>query len=210
MGLAEEWKLIEVYGLEPDLLSMVPHNCAAVLLLYPYEAKAVDELRKTLVMDSMAFKHTECPIWHSYQFTRGACGAFGLLHAVANNTHLPLDKEKVLFQLVNQTSSKTPAQRAQWLNTNQQFDKLYQECTTSAESAAPVYQDDERLQGLHFVAFVHVAGGLYEMDGLSPAPIYHGSTSPDTLLHDTATAIKKYIDCDPTDVRYTLMALVKE
>ena len=35
---------------------------------------------------------------------------------------------------------------------------------------------------LHFVAFVHKDGGLYEMDGRKPKPTRHGNTTPDTLL----------------------------
>lgn len=35
---------------------------------------------------------------------------------------------------------------------------------------------------LHFVAFVHCDGGLYEMDGRLDKPVRHGNTTPDTLL----------------------------
>ena len=34
----------------------------------------------------------------------------------------------------------------------------------------------------HFVAFVEVAGGLYELDGRKSGPILKGASSPDTFL----------------------------
>jgi len=47
------------------------------------------------------------------------------------------------------------------------------------QTAAP---DISAKTNLHFVAFVHANGGLYELDGRKDTPTKHGNTTPDSLL----------------------------
>jgi translation elongation factor EF-1alpha len=60
----------------------------------------------------------------------------------------------------------------------------------------------------HFVAFVHRAGHLYEMDGRKDSPINHGSSSQETLLADACRVIQQeFMAKDPEEVRFTMTAL---
>ena len=53
----------------------------------------------------------------------------------------------------------------------------------------------------------HVDGHLYELDGRKSFPINHGASNPATLLADACQAIKKFMDRDPGEMRFTIVAL---
>jgi hypothetical protein len=59
---------------------------------------------------------------------------------------------------------------------------------------------------LHFVAFIHRDGHLYELDGRKFDAINHGPTSPETLLMDSCAVVKKLMEATD-NIRFTLMAL---
>ena len=48
--------------------------------------------------------------------------------------------------------------------------------------------DDE--VNLHFVALVHVDGGLYELDGRKNTAVRHGDTTAESLLQDSVPVSK--------------------
>merc|ERR1712127_705154 len=59
----------------------------------------------------------------------------------------------------------------------------------------------------HFIALVHVAGGLYELDGRKSGPVRHGDTHEDTLLKDACKVVKGFMARDPGEMRFTILAL---
>jgi ubiquitin carboxyl-terminal hydrolase L3 len=54
---------------------------------------------------------------------------------------------------------------------------------------------------------VHVDGQLYELDGRKAGPVCHGSTTPMTLLNDSVVVLKQFMERDPGEVRFTILAL---
>lgn len=61
---------------------------------------------------------------------------------------------------------------------------------------------------MHFICFVHKDGKLYELDGRKDGPVEHGASSAEGLLPDAARVIReKYMSVDPTEHRFTIMAL---
>jgi ubiquitin carboxyl-terminal hydrolase L3 len=68
-----------VFGLDPELLEMVPKPVRAVLLLFPIteETEAVKKAE-----DSASAGAAPANVWWTRQTVGNACGTVGLLHAV--------------------------------------------------------------------------------------------------------------------------------
>lgn len=61
----------------------------------------------------------------------------------------------------------------------------------------------------HFICFTCVDGQLYELDGRRAGPITHGASSPNSLLKDAATVIKKIIEQNPDSINFNVIAISK-
>ena len=59
----------------------------------------------------------------------------------------------------------------------------------------------------HFICFTEVGGCLYELDGRKAFPINHGSSSPETMLADACKVVKGFMERDPEEQRFTIVAL---
>ena len=63
----------------------------------------------------------------------------------------------------------------------------------------------------HFIAYTPCNGILWELDGLAPAPISHGSCSvenfPDLVMPVLQRRIERY---SATEIRFNLLAMVKD
>ena len=59
----------------------------------------------------------------------------------------------------------------------------------------------------HFVAFSHVEGFLYELDGRKAFPINHGPCTADTLLAHSIKVIQGFMSRDPDEIGFTMVVL---
>jgi len=114
--------------------------------------------------------------------------------------------EKHLKKFLDSTKGMSPADRGTALEKDQAFGEAHEESAQEGQTQAP--SRDEKVD-LHFVAFVHQNGGLYELDGRKENPIRHGDTTEDTLLEDTALVVKKFMERDPENLNFTIVALAK-
>lgn len=132
----------------------------------------------------------------------------------------------VLQEFYKITSNLTPDEKAAALEVNQDFHKAHESLSREGQTAAP--NPDDKVD-LHFIALVHINGNLYELgiggnwkfsstlsqskrisDGRKPFPIPHGKTTGETLMEDAAAIIKaKFIEKNPDNLRFTVMALAK-
>eukprot|EP00124_Ichthyophonus_hoferi_P003915 Ihof_evm8s378 gene=Ihof_evmTU8s378 len=186
LGVPENWNYYDIYGLDPDLLSMVPQPVGAVLLLFPiteeYEAfrKQEDASLKAIgqaVSDKVYFTN---------QTISNACATVGMIHSIANlGDAMPLGKtvegvkDSAMEQFLLATSTMDPIKRAHYLETNEAFTKAHENSAQEGQTEAPSLDDDV---DQHYVCFTCVDGILYELDGRKSFPISHGPSSHSTIL----------------------------
>uniref|UniRef100_A0A6Q2YZD9 Ubiquitin carboxyl-terminal hydrolase n=1 Tax=Esox lucius TaxID=8010 RepID=A0A6Q2YZD9_ESOLU len=191
LGLLPTWQFGDVYGMDPDLLSMVPRPVCAILLLFPvteqYESFRLEE---EAAIKAQGQKVSQ-DVYFMKQTIGNACGTIGLIHAVANNQHyLEFESDSPLKRFLAESSKLSPEDKATFLENDE----------------APSIDDKV---DLHFIAFVNIGGDLYELDGRKPFPVIHGATSEESFLEDATEVCKKFMDRDPGELRFTVVALSK-
>ena len=134
-----------------------------------------------------------------------ACGTIGILHAVGNNLNaINLADGSYFKQYFSKTSGMTPAERAAFLEDDDGIEAAHGSAVAAGETRCPDL--DEQIN-LHFVALVHVDGGLYELDGRKKSPVYHGSTTSETLLSDAVPVIKTFIENSEGSINFNAIAM---
>ncbi|XP_069035082.1 ubiquitin carboxyl-terminal hydrolase isozyme L3 isoform X2 [Lepisosteus oculatus] len=207
LGLLPTWQFGDVYGLDPELLSMVPRPVCAVLLLFPvtekYESYRLEEEAKIKSQG----QEVSSEVYFMKQTIGNACGTIGLIHAVANNQdRLEFEPDSALKKFLIESRSLSPEEKAIFLEKDESIRVTHESSAQEGQTEAPSI--DEKVD-LHFIAFVSVGGQLYELDGRKPFPIVHGKTTEDSFLEDAVEVCKKFMARDPEELRFTVVALSK-
>ncbi|XP_068121343.1 ubiquitin carboxyl-terminal hydrolase isozyme L3 [Hyperolius riggenbachi] len=187
---------------------MVPRPVCALLLLFPvtekYELFKAEEEEKI----KSHGQDVDSGVWYMKQTIRNACGTIGLIHAVANNKEkLHFEKDSALEKFIEESLSLSPDERAKFLERDESIRVTHESSAQEGQSEAP--NIDEKVD-LHFIAFVPVKGHLYELDGSKSFPINHGPTSDDSFLEDAIEVCRKFMQRDPDELRFTVVAFSKD
>ena len=201
------FEFVDVYSTEEWALSMIPQPVVAVIMLYPL-TEVQENHRKAQKIDPTNGDHT---IWFIKQRIGNACGTIGLLHSLLN---IP-ESLRVASIAPNSWLSKfyndcpphlSPDQKAEQLEVDDIIETLHDSATSdSRNQTARGDPDDDIIT--HFVALINIDGGLYELDGRKEGPVYHGKTSEASLLVDSCNVVEIFMQRDPDEMRFTIMAL---
>ncbi|XP_022758341.1 ubiquitin carboxyl-terminal hydrolase 3-like isoform X2 [Durio zibethinus] len=189
LGLPEdEAECCDVYGLEDELLAMVPQPVFAVLFLFPITSQDAGS-----------------KVYFMKQTVGNACGTIGLLHSVGNITsEIKLQEGSFLDRFFKSTASMDPMERAAFLENDREMEDAHSVAATAGETEASDNVDT------HFICFTCVDGELYELDGRKSGPISHGASSPSSLLQDAAKVIKGMIQKNPESLNFNVIAVAKK
>ncbi|KAF8765510.1 hypothetical protein HU200_008659 [Digitaria exilis] len=206
LGVPEEVQFCDVYGLDDELLAMVPQPVLAVILLYPLTS--LDEEEKEESGSSGAStaggKDLNKKVYFTKQTVGNACGTVGVIHAIGNATsQIKLVEGSYFDKFYKQTADMDPVQRAAFLEEDDEMEGAHSIAAFAGDTDTNVDVNE------HFVCFSCVDGELYELDGRKSQPISHGPSSPETLLQDAAKAIKARIAENPDSLKFNVMALSK-
>ncbi|XP_047180774.1 ubiquitin carboxyl-terminal hydrolase 3-like isoform X2 [Vigna umbellata] len=197
----EEAECCDVFGLDEELLEMVPKPVLAVLFLYPITAKTEEER----LQQENEKKDYSSKVYFMKQTVGNACGTIGLLHALGNITsEVKLVEGSFFDKFFKSTASMDPLQRAAFLENDREMEVAHSVAATAGDTVASDNVDT------HFIAFACVDGQLYELDGRKSGPISHGVSSPSTLLKDAAKVIQSMIQKNPDSLNFNVIAISKK
>ena len=206
LGVSRAWSWSDVYGFDPELLAMVPQPVRAVMLLFPISEASE---RRKQEQEAHVATHGQVVsqrVFFMTQTVGNACGTVGILHALCNNVEeLQLEPGSWLHTWVGKTSGLDSQTRGTALAEDTTLAEAHSAQASGGQSAVP--NSDEEVN-LHFVCFVHVDGGLYELDGRRPSAHRHGDTTAESLLADAARIIQReYVEASDGAVSFNVMAL---
>ncbi|XP_027915633.1 ubiquitin carboxyl-terminal hydrolase 3-like [Vigna unguiculata] len=202
LGLpVEEAECCDVFGLDEELLEMVPKPVLAVLFLYPITAKTEEER----LQQENEKKDYSNKVYFMKQTVGNACGTIGLLHALGNITsEVKLVEGSFFDKFFKSTASMDPLQRAVFLENDRDMEVAHSVAATAGDTVASDNVDT------HFICFACVDGQLYELDGRKSGPISHGVSSQSTLLRDAAKVIQSMIQKNPDSLNFNVIAISKK
>ena len=201
-GVSNKWAIVDVVGLESEMLGWIPKPVKSIILLFPcseaYEKHRKEE-HERLTAEPQKYP---ADLFYMRQSTENACGTVALIHAVANNPDITLS-EGSLKEFLEKAKDLTPEERGKALESNQAMTEVHQELAQEGQTTA----DPNDKVYHHFIALINKDGTLYELDGRKSFPIKHGDTTEETFVSDAAKVCKEFMARDPEELRFTVMAL---
>jgi ubiquitin carboxyl-terminal hydrolase L3 len=195
----------DVYGLDPELLAMVPQPCVAVLLLFPSDQMRGAKAAQLARLEAEKYTGEDAKgIFFLRQYVGNACGTIATVHALANNDYLvPAGSEFRSF--LDRNKALSAEERGAALASAAFVSAATKESAQGGQTATPQVGEDINH---HFVAFVAHNNRVFELDGTKPFPIDHGPlVGEGDLLASAAVVIKReFIDHVP-DGQFNMMAL---
>jgi len=202
------YEFVDVYSTEEWALSMIPQPVAAVIMLYP-----LTDVQEQHRRDEAAGvpENGDSKVWFIKQRIGNACGTIGLLHSLLNTPEgikaASIVPDSWLSKFYQDCPlDRAPVSKAERLEEDSTIETLHDSATTdSSNQTLRGERDDDVIT--HFIALVHVDGGLYELDGRKKGPVYHGGTSEFSLLQDSCRIVETFMNRDPDEMRFTILAL---
>ncbi|KAL9586537.1 MAG: hypothetical protein Q9212_000845 [Teloschistes hypoglaucus] len=145
------------------------------------------------------------------QTIQNACGTQALLSVLLNKT----DDIKIgsrLQEFKDFTSAFPADLRGEALSNSE----LIRYVHNSFARASPFADEAQRWATeeddvYHFIAYTSMGGKLYELDGLKPAPISHGSCGPNEFPEKVIPVLQRRIERYPAqEIRFNLLAMVQD
>jgi len=191
---------------------MIPQPVLAFLLLFPITERS-ESAKKERIENS---RLEEGSVYFMKQTVGNACGTIGLMHAIGNSHKSDvigqIDMTGFFQRFLERTADMSAEERGRELEQGDELSATIEQAHHSAASRGQTAPPPEHEKiTLHFVAIVPKDGNIYELDGRNAAPINHGAyTDPVSFGLEALTRVikKEFIEKDPEEVRFNILALV--
>ncbi len=109
LGLPSTWGFSELYGLEEELMQMVPQPVVAVILCADYKIKS----------NNVGSQTTACSFYMDQTSKLdNACGVIACLHSIFNSAQIEIAPDTALGKYLASVAGKTSAEKASYLEVN--------------------------------------------------------------------------------------------
>ncbi|KPA79409.1 putative ubiquitin carboxyl-terminal hydrolase putativecysteine peptidase Clan CA family C12 [Leptomonas pyrrhocoris] len=212
LGIPEpKLQFVDVFGVTPDLLAMVPAPVHAVMLVYPIckatenRTQELEDAQKDEIDSFLERQH----VFFTRQLIGNACGTIAILHAVMNNLAVigDITPDSPLFAL---TEAKDLTSDSMELGVKvARQENLEQAHQSAAVEGVTQNQPVEANINLHFVCFICAGGRCLELDGRKDHPLLHGACNDSaSFLKAAAVAIREKMNLNPDSYEFAITALV--
>jgi len=191
------WVFQDVFGLDPELLALIPQPLLAILLLFPSKKK-IKQVDESLRGDGKQ----EIFFLRQVDELDDACGTIAMIHALANNPATL--KPGLLQEYLNSVRDKNEIDRGLALAHNAQLAALHSQFSKQGQTKE---LKEGESSGHHFVCFTSIGNDIYELDGLKPFPLRHKSIGTNFTNDVAQIILEKYMN-DPNVFDFNIMALV--
>lgn len=161
---------------------------------------------------------TENGVFFAAQTIQNACGTQAILSVILNqdtpsSTPFPIDIGTELRSFKDFTAAFPPELRGEALSNSE----IVRTAHNAFARASPFVDEtarvapDEEADVYHFIAYTPVNGVLYELDGLQPHPISHGTCDAESFPEKVIEVLQRRIARYPEgETRFNLMAVVRD
>jgi ubiquitin carboxyl-terminal hydrolase L3 len=156
LGMPQGWGFCDVFGVDAELLSLVPRPCTAVTLLFDSSSESVRAFKQVQSEAiSAEGQHVSDNVFYIDQVVANACGTVATVHALCNSVdEIGIAPETPIGRFVADNKSATPAQRGAGLAAAADVHEASEaESQRGGQTATPAL--GEKIS-YHFVAFIEV------------------------------------------------------
>ncbi|KIM74816.1 hypothetical protein PILCRDRAFT_827874 [Piloderma croceum F 1598] len=212
----------DIYGLDPELLSMVPRPVKAVVLVFPYgEARDRRRAEDERIAKEGGPNVDETVFW-AKQTVPGACGTMALIHGLANSD-VTLAPESPLRKFIDECKDKSSFDRGKHLGNSPLLRDIHASLAREGQSAPPLRDNVDQAYTCFVVApsppgAVSEAASnsdadatnstpqrIVELDGTRAGPVDRGVCTD--LVDDVARIVKEDFIKNSNSVKFSLMYL---
>ncbi|KAL8364636.1 hypothetical protein RB595_003766 [Gaeumannomyces hyphopodioides] len=216
----------ELLSLDPDDLAEL-HPVYGVIFLFKYPTNTPYTARDKPLDGE--FDHAAAErLFFAAQTIQNACGTQALLSVLLNKVGDDGDDDGDKEQRVDigaalrdfrDFTMPLPAEfRGEALSNSELIRGVHNSFARSSPFADETQRagaDDEADDAFHFIAYTAVGGTLYELDGLQPAPISHGSCGSSGGGEEFANKVmdvlrRRVARYETSEIRFNLLAMVRD
>ena len=131
LGMPKSWALTDVYGLDDELLCMLPQPVVAIMLLFPITDKYEDHVKSI----DFAGQSIADSVYYCKQTISNACGTVAMIHSVANNLDSIALEDGILKDFLEATKASSPEERAKQLEDNNKVSAVHDDVAREGQTA---------------------------------------------------------------------------
>eukprot|EP00746_Dinoflagellata_sp_MGD_P008982 gnl/MRDRNA2_/MRDRNA2_118080_c0_seq1.p1 gnl/MRDRNA2_/MRDRNA2_118080_c0~~gnl/MRDRNA2_/MRDRNA2_118080_c0_seq1.p1 ORF type:complete len:299 (-),score=72.89 gnl/MRDRNA2_/MRDRNA2_118080_c0_seq1:54-950(-) len=205
VGMPAGWEFVDVFGVDPDLLGMVPQPVVAVTLLFQCSDPIYKYKQSQKAEIEQNGQKVSTQVFYMKQYVGNACGTIAATHCIANNAAIMgVDGSTAIGKFIETVSNLSPEDKGAALADATELHKASEKSAQGGQTAAP---EATAKTDHHFICFVEKEGDVYELDGGKIAPVNHGPAEPNLLYAATKVIKEKFMDQDPGNIHFNIMGL---